>query len=72
LFELAAGKEGEGMSEAEKELREALEHLRDSMRRQVANPMKAWSTGEVVATSTVEFWIESLDDLLAALQREGK
>ena len=44
-----------------------LRTLRDSMRRNIANPMRAWSTGEVVAVSTVEWWEEDITEILAAL-----
>lgn len=46
-----------------------LRELRDSMRRHMVKPMRAWSTGEVIAVSTVELWEEDLTVALAMLSQ---
>ena len=42
------------------------------MRHAVANPMKTWSAGEVIAADKVDFWADELEALLAEQAPAGE
>lgn len=44
--------------------REGLIAVVTSMKRQIANPMFAWETGQVVDVNIVEYWKDELEAIL--------